>query len=168
LSGIQIKVIPIKAGGNILLIRVPRSYNPPHRIVRQNSNRFWARSSAGKFEPDVDELRNLFTAAPLLMDRIREFRIARGQAILTGNAPVTLMNRGILVLLVVPFSAFDFSTSVPIEAQSQDYHSFPPLGSRGAQGVRVNFDGVLKLSNADKRSRSAHTFSCIATASSRP
>lgn len=38
------------------IIRAPRSYSAPHRVVRQQSNRFWTRSSAGKYEPDVDEL----------------------------------------------------------------------------------------------------------------
>src|SRR5262252_8760192 len=35
---------------------------------------FYARSSAGKYEPNVDELRLLFGRAPQLSDRIRDFR----------------------------------------------------------------------------------------------
>lgn len=56
----------------MLMVRVPRSFNPPHRIIRQGSNRFWA--AAGKYEPDVNELRVLFNAGPQLADRIRNFR----------------------------------------------------------------------------------------------
>jgi predicted HTH transcriptional regulator len=66
IAGLAMRGISIAAGGSVLLVRVPRSYNPPHRIVQQGSgnNRFYARSSAGKYEPNVDELRLLFAQAP--------------------------------------------------------------------------------------------------------
>ena len=101
-------------GGNVLIIRVPRSYHAPHRIIRQNSNRFWARSAAGKYEPDVNELRTIFNAGPHLADRIRNFRIDRIAKIAAGQAPVQLMNRGSLILHIVPLSAFDLSSSLPL------------------------------------------------------
>lgn len=64
IANITFHAVPIQAGGNVLVIRIPRSYAGPHRVVRQNSNRFWARSAAGKYEPDIAELRALFNAAP--------------------------------------------------------------------------------------------------------
>ena len=39
-------------GGHFLIFRVARSYNPPHRIIRENSNRFWARSSSGQIRAE--------------------------------------------------------------------------------------------------------------------
>ena len=100
IANIAFHVVPIRAGGNVLIIRVPRSYSAPHRIIRQGSNRFWARSAAGKYEPDVNELRTLFNAGPQLADRIRNFRLDRIAKIAAGEAPVQLMDRGILVLHV--------------------------------------------------------------------
>ena len=113
IANIAFHVVPIEAGGNVLVIRVPRSYNPPHRIIRQGSNRFWARSAAGKYEPDVNELRTLFNAGPQLADRIRNFRLDRIAKIAAGQAPVELMNRGSLILHVVPLSAFDVTPDFP-------------------------------------------------------
>ena len=49
IANIAFQPVPIQAGGNVLIIRVPRSYNAPHRIIRQNRNRFYARSAAGKY-----------------------------------------------------------------------------------------------------------------------
>jgi hypothetical protein len=144
-------VVPIQKGGNVLIIRVPRSYHAPHRIIRQNSNRFWARSAAGKYEPDVNELRTLFNAGPQLADRIRDFRIDRIAKIAAGQAPVQLMNRGILVLHIVPLSAFDINSSLPLDQIRRDHRSFAPMGSSIANGARINFDGVLKTSNADSQ-----------------
>jgi|SRR3974390_413652 len=43
---IAFHTVPIQAGGNVLIIRIPRSYNPPHRIIRQGSNRFWIAATA--------------------------------------------------------------------------------------------------------------------------
>lgn len=62
---LQFKIVPVGQDGVVLIIRIPRSDNLPHRIIRKidgrPSNLFWARSSAGrKYEPNVEELRQLF------------------------------------------------------------------------------------------------------------
>jgi len=144
--------IPITGGGHVLLVRVPRSFNPPHRIIRQNSNRFWARSAAGKYEPDVNELRTLFNTGPQLAERIRNFRLDRVAKIAAHQAPVNLMNGGIVTLHVVPLSAFDVSpATIPIRQVMQDSTSFLPYGSRSWTGSRITFEGVLQTSNADQQ-----------------
>jgi hypothetical protein len=143
--------VPIQTGGNILIIRVPRSYNPPHRIIRAGSNRFWARSAAGKYEPDVNELRLLFNAAPQLADRIRNFRLDRIAKIVAGQAPVHLLNPSCLVLHIVPLSAFDVTAALPLDEIKGNYRTFVPIGSPTANGARINLDGILKISNADSQ-----------------
>jgi hypothetical protein len=151
IANISFHTVPIRAGGNVLIIRVPRSYNPPHRIIRQGSNRFWARSAAGNYEPDVSELRTLFDAGPQLADRIRNFRLDRIAKIAAGAAPVQLMDRGILVLHIVPLSAFHAPAALDLRNIELNYGSFVPMGSMTANAARVNFDGVLKTSNPDHR-----------------
>jgi hypothetical protein len=151
IANIAFHAVPIRGGNNVLIIRVPRSYSLPHRIIRQGSNRFWARSAAGKYEPDVNELRTLFNAGPQLADRIRNFRLDRIAKIAAGQAPVQLMNRGSLILHIVPLSAFDVTSSLPLHEIERNFQSFVPMGSRTASGARINFDGILKTSNADQR-----------------
>jgi hypothetical protein len=158
LPSITFHPVPIQAGGHVIIIRVPRSYNPPHRVIRQGSTRFWARSSAGKYEPNVDELRTLFTLAPQLMDRMRSFRADRIAKIAADQGPVQLMNRGTLLLHIIPFSAFDLSSVVSIETITREFNTFPPLGSRTAQARRVNFDGVLMVSNADQAAQQQRAY----------
>jgi len=137
-------------GGHILVLRVARSYNPPHRIIRENSNRFWARSTAGKYEPNVDQLRELFALAPRIADRTREFRATRLVRLASADAPVTLMHNDILVLHIVPFSAFDRDTPLPMAELERDYTSFHPIGSRQSQALKINFDGFLTMSNGNR------------------
>jgi predicted HTH transcriptional regulator len=57
IPNLYIVAVPISAGGAVLVIRVPRSYRAPHRVTFRGANRFWARSSGGRYEPNADELR---------------------------------------------------------------------------------------------------------------
>jgi hypothetical protein len=151
IASIAFHSVPIRAGSNVLIIRVLRSYNQPHRVIRQGSTRFWARSAAGKYEPDVHELRTLFNSGPQLADRIRNFRLDRIAKIAAGQAPVQLMDRGSLILHIVPLSAFDANSLLPLRQIELDYRSFVPIASDTATSARINFDGILKTSNADSR-----------------
>ena len=144
------KSIPLSAGGYLLLIRVPRSYNPPHRLVRngKGQHRFYARSSGGKYELNVDELRALFTLAPKLAERLRDFRADRIARIVGGMSAAPLKGKDCIVLHIVPLSAFDLGASVPLSDLLKSSAAFPPLGSKQAQHQLINFDGALMLSNA--------------------
>lgn len=148
---LRCRAIPIVEGGHVLLLRIPRSYNPPHRLVRngKGQNRFYARHSAGKYEPNVDELRALFTLAPTLAERIRDFRVERIAKIAAGLAPTTLQAPDAIVLHIVPLSAFGLGASISLAQVNETPHAFPPFGSRAPAYRLINFDGALSLSNAD-------------------
>jgi hypothetical protein len=153
LQSLHFKTIALPAGGQVLLVRVSRSYNPPHRIVRQGKKgdrRFWARSSAGKYEPNVDELRALFTLAPQLGERMRDWRFNRIAKITVQDTAVRLMYRTCLIMHIVPFSSFDPGALVSLADIDKQPYPFPPIGSSSVQHWQVNFDGVLLTSNAEK------------------
>jgi hypothetical protein len=160
LQGLEFKAVPLAAGGAILVVRVARSFNPPHRIVRsgRGQNRFWARSAAGKFEPNVDELRALFTLAPQLMERIRDFRSIRLAKIVADDTPAALMDRARLIMHVVPFSAFDPANLVSLSAVEANPHLFTPIGSSSPRDWRVNFDGIVLTSNADPNAKTQRAY----------
>ncbi len=61
------------------------------------------------------------------------------------------MDRGTVILHIVPLSAFDQSPALPLLKIERDFHSFVPIKSSTANNVRINFDGILKTSNADQR-----------------
>jgi predicted HTH transcriptional regulator len=85
ISKLPTKAVCIAGRGSVLIIRAPRSYNPPHRVIFKNKNRFWARSGRGKIELDVDQLREIFTRTPQLSDRMRDFRFNRIGRIAVGE-----------------------------------------------------------------------------------
>jgi hypothetical protein len=149
------------SGGNVLIVRVPRSFVPPHRVIRQGSNRFWARSNAGKYEPDVNELRSLFLAGPQLAERVRDFRGDRIAKLAAGHGPVQLMERGTLILHIIPLAAFDNPTTLGLQPIERDFQLFAPIGSTTANVTRVNFEGVLKTSNADPNAKQQRAYTQI-------
>ena len=150
IPNIFIRQVALSAGGFALVMRVPRSYRWPHRVIFKGRNRFWARSSGGKYEQNVDELRTLFTFVPQLAERMREFRIDRIARIVAGDAPVPLLDECCLVLHVVPFSSFDHPPFM-LEAAIRRRLHFWPIGRDYINRYRMNFDGLLTLPNADEQ-----------------
>ena len=151
ISNLQTKAVPVASRGWVLIVRVPRSYSAPHRVVFRGRNRFWARSSAGKYEPNVDELRAMFVFAPQLAERMRDFRLERISRVAAADAPVALQDDCCLALHVVPFSHFDLRPALSFPAVINNPGRFPPMRMRSPNNWRVNFDGFLTGSNADAR-----------------
>ena len=149
--GLAVHVVPV-SGGGVFVIRVPKSYNPPPRVKFKGRNRFYARSSGGKYEPGIDELRNLFLAAPHLAERIREFRMERIARIAAGETPVALYrdSPGRAVLHVVPYSAFGGADPYLIRKLEKNWQLFPPFARERPTDHAVNFDGFVTLSNGDE------------------
>jgi hypothetical protein len=94
----------------------------------------------------------LFTMAPQLIERIRDFRMERVAKIAARAVPVALMDQACLIIHVVPFSSFDPGVFLPLQEVDKNPHAFAPMGSSAAQNWFVNFDGVLIQSNADRAS----------------
>ena len=74
ITGVRTKAIPIAGGGFVIVLRVPRSWNPPHQVSARNTNQFYVRNSAGAHEVSIDELRTLFNFGAAAQDRTRAFR----------------------------------------------------------------------------------------------
>ena len=91
-ASLKANAVASPIGGHVIIVRIPRSYNKPHRVIHSQSNRFWARSSASpkRYEPDVQELRYMFNEAPVLAERIRAFRSARLTAIAHQSGPIEM------------------------------------------------------------------------------
>lgn len=145
--GMQMRAVPIAAGGSVFVIRVPRSWNPPHRVSYQNSNRFYLRSSAGAHEASVEELRAIFANGADMRGRMIAYINERTQKIADNEAIVPLAvgegTEGKLALHVLPFSAFACGEQIDVAAAEGLSVMLHPLGANGA--ARINFDGLLSV-----------------------
>jgi hypothetical protein len=149
ISGVSTAAVRLAGGGFAIVMRIPKSWNPPHQVTYQNVFRFYARDSNGKYLIDVDELRAVFSLSATVADKIRNFRIERSARIEGGDTPVTLLDGGALILHVVPFSAVGVGSSFPIQQAAANPNQFPTLLDTYARRHQITFDGLVVTSNVD-------------------
>ena len=135
----------IAGGGKVLVLRIPRSWNAPHRVTSQNSNRFYARNSAGVYEPSTQELREMFNAASELSRRIEDFRNGRLKEMSKIGLPIPKLNeQSNLVMHIVPHSSFSANQGIELRAIRNYGFGFSPLGGSSASH-RYNFHGLVRF-----------------------
>lgn len=145
ISGLRMKSVPINGGGYVLILRIPKSWNPPHRVSARNTNRIYGRNSAGTYEFSVDELRVVFTSAANALDRVRAFRAERLARIDSGEAIVPLaQNCGRLVVHLVPTAAFGLGNQLDVGKAYEIQQLLRPMHAMGLT-PRINFDGFSTL-----------------------
>ena len=147
--GIRTKAIHLASGKYVILIRIPRSFNPPHRVSAKGLNRFYVRHSAGVHEPGIEELRMLFNQSASALKDARGFRDERLALISQGQAPRPLCENGRFVLHIVPVGAFSGMIHLDVEEifDQQDY--FRPIGSMGRTSA-FNFEGFINHRGDDR------------------
>jgi hypothetical protein len=145
IAGLRIRAVPISSGGFVIVLRIPKSWNPPHRVSARNTNRIYGRNSAGAYEFSIDELRVVFTSAASALDRVRAFRAERLAKIDSGEAIVPLAkDNGRLVLHLVPISAFGVGNQIDLERARAVQQLLWPLDSSGLS-PSINFDGFCNV-----------------------
>src|SRR5665213_10933 len=147
---ISIHAIRRQDGTSVLIVRMPRSYAGPHRVTLKGRSRFYARASSGKYEPNVEELRGLFTGGAQLADRVRAFRAERLLRIAAGETPVPLAPESTKVVLhVVPAPAFSDARLLDLVSTmvAGTHVPLPPRGSGGGNQYRVNLDGFVNYTS---------------------
>lgn len=146
LLGLRFKRVDV-SGGSVIVVHVPRSFNPPHRIIFKNSNRYFARHSGGAYELSLEELRMLFGEQRSLEERARRF-VGERFLRLEGNDGVMPMpiEKGVLVLNLVPLLDFGANRRIALSAITAQPQNFSPLGSSG-YSWRVNLEGFCVYRN---------------------
>ncbi|QQE10829.1 ATP-binding protein [Planctomycetota bacterium] len=126
--------------GFVVLIRIPKSFRSPHRVTVDNGVRFFCRNSAGKYELDVDDLRDAFLATESQGERIKRFIEDRIAKIIANETPVRLSGASRLAVHIIPIGSFLNRKYHKLEAGS--HLNIRPLGNYGGGGmVKYNLDG---------------------------
>lgn len=149
ITGIKIKAISIASGGFVILLRIPRSWNPPHRVSARNVNRFYVRNSSGAHEVSVEELISLFNLSATVHDRIKAFRRERLAILSADEGPIEIEHDGRLIVHIVPLSAFGHSQSLDVRDIYNQDSSFRPISSMGMTS-RFNFEGVINYRGGER------------------
>ena len=133
--------------GHVFVARVPRSFNRPHAVEYKGRFRFYWRGSAGKFEMDVAEIRSSVLGSESVAERVRSFRAERLAMVAAGQVSAPLNGRGVVVLNVLPLSAFD-SPALQVDLQEAERVHWALLKAGALNTVpapRYNFDGLLRV-----------------------
>ncbi|HAK89219.1 MAG: hypothetical protein A2077_01000 [Nitrospirae bacterium GWC2_46_6] len=154
---VSIQAIPLENSNFAFIIRIPKSWNGPHRVILGGHAKFYARNSSGKYEMDVDELRVAFNLSETLTDRIRNFRLDRIAKVQANETPVPLGSPHRVVLHLIHGNAFNPSVKFDVNSIYASWHDKLPLIYRSTLNGRYNLDGLFTYSNADDGKHSAYT-----------
>lgn len=104
--GVDLRWLPMTADRGVLMIRIPRSWDAPHRVTFKNHGHFYIRDETSKHRMTVTELRRAFLFGAEVEDRIRRFRTERLELLAADEGPLALAEGPRLVIHVVPRAAF--------------------------------------------------------------
>lgn len=139
---VKIKSIELKNEKIALIIRIYNSFNGPHCVEFKKSRKFFTRNSNGKYQMDVDEIRQKFLLSDTLIDKIKNFKIDRLMKILSNETYYKMPDKPKVVLHIIPIQAFDISAEeVNLEELKKNYEIMF-LTERGSSR-RINFDGII-------------------------
>lgn len=143
IPGIEFSEIPGFSAGPVLLMRIPRSFAWPHIVKFKNWSRFFTRSSAGKYQMDVGELRAAFAVSESLGEKFKRFRVERVSRIVAGESPVLMGSGPKVVLHIIPFTDIRIGPHLSGDQKSIVRSRFVPHG--GVDKSTYNADGFLQI-----------------------
>jgi hypothetical protein len=141
LAQLHFRFIAVGTGRSVLIVRVKKSWNAPHRLGQDGH--FYARNSSGTYQLDVGELRQVFALSESTIDRIRAFRTDRLIKIEDDAGPVSVVDGVKMVFHMIPFSAFASIPPQRIELTDSQRTTLDPIGQGGSSGG-VNLDGYFR------------------------
>ena len=137
-------MIPLENGNSCVGLSIPSSLAKPHVVSHGNHWRFYGRNSRGKYQLDLDEVREAVLLSNKLAEQMQNFRINRLARITSGETPIPIENgKPTLVLHVCPLEAFSSNHMVDIASLRDSAHelSVPIDGCMWSKSY--NFDGYI-------------------------
>jgi len=154
ISGIVIHPIKVLKSKVALLIRIPRSWNSPHRVTFKGHDKFYTRSTNGKYPLDVAELRIAFNLSETITEKIRRFREDRISKIFANETPIHFYDTAKIVLHLIPIISFNPAQRYELNKITSYSEKLKPIAiSHFGFRNRHNLDGFLTYSR-DKEGKS--------------
>jgi hypothetical protein len=141
LVGVGIRPIVLINGNLCFVVRVPKSWNPPHVVDRRGHWRFYYRDSAGTHPMDITELRHAMTFSDTLVRSLEEFRLTRLAKIAANSV---FGERPKIVLHLQPLSSAQTEAPIDIGRIAFDPRKLMLMPNlRVESETRLNFDGLF-------------------------
>lgn len=140
LHGVECREIKLSSESWAIVIHIPKSWAGPHMVTFKNTSRFYSRTSNGKGQLDVDEIRNAFLGTSEIPRRLQALRAERIATVSLTKAELLKAGRPVIVLQVIPYSALLPGAAVDVLAPDATRNVLP---FRQQGNRRINFDGVI-------------------------
>lgn len=154
IPGVIIKAVQLSNSRSAIIIKISKSWITPHRVTFKGHDKFYGRSSNGKYPLNVAELRTAFTLSETITERIRNFREDRISSIYANELPVPFEDGAKIALHIIPISSFNPGQSYDISKAISNHDLLAPIQS-GSYDRRYNFEGyILHSKNAQGKTES--------------
>lgn len=141
ITGIQFHEIEVK-DGFVLILRIPQSFDGPHRVNYNNEERFFLRSGTHTSKMSYDQLKIAFDRTATLVEKVKAFRRERLSAIQLGQVPLPIMSGPLCVAHVIPLSSIIGRQLIDIVKLSQDPSEIIFRGT-WQNTCKLNLDGIV-------------------------
>lgn len=143
INGILIHTTDVPSGKPTVAIQIPDSLNAPHMVTFGNTSRFFSRSQSGKYQLDVQQIRDAFLVSESITERVRDFRLDRISRILAEETPALVSSDSLLTIHFAPLSAQHIDRSEKFSDVRSEVLSPICTMKRGGGSTRFNLDGIL-------------------------
>ena len=141
IHGIQFHHCALADGGFVLVLRVPASYDGPHRFGT-TEHRFAIRNDTSTSDMTYDQLRNAFGRGATLLEKAAQFRASRVDKIAAGQTPRKFAPGVVLALHIIPISGLAGRANVGIAGLHSDV-AVLRLDAQYAWSRIANLDGLV-------------------------
>jgi hypothetical protein len=144
LSGITMHSVAMAAGGFVWVVRVPSSFDAPHRYRHDGHTRFVVRNGTLASDMTYDQIRTAFDRSATLVERARQFRKDRViGSISQGLTWRPLVPGPLAVVHLMPLAAMSGRSVVDVGAL-HDGNFLAFAGPGGPETSRtISIDGLL-------------------------
>ena len=147
IHGIQFHHCTFADGGFVLVLRVPASYDTPHRFGT-TEHRFAIRNDTSTSDMTYDQLRNAFGRGATLLEKAAQFRTARVDKIAAGHAPRKFSPGVVLALHIIPICGLAGQANVDISGLHSDL-TVLRLDAEYEWSRIANLDGLVSFPRDD-------------------
>ena len=148
-----IRFYPIQlTEGFILVLRVPLSFNGPHRYLFDSTSKFVMRNGTHNTDLTYDQLRLAFDRTATLADRARRFRDDRLKSIINNDIwSRELLSSPFCVVHLIPIASMSGQSSLDMQSLYSEFNRFTFATWFGASR-KLNLEGLFVYAPLDRHS----------------
>lgn len=154
--------VRLAGGALVVVMEIGRSWAGPHMVTYKGTSRFYARTSAGKYQLDVQEIRAAFLGTAGLNQKLRDFRSSRIAKVLGGELGFEMSGTAAAVLHVCPVPALAAGEVLALEGMrnGNDSQHLRPIYS-GGWNERITFDGLIRFQETNQNPSRTRSYAQI-------